>query len=53
MVRRYFFGKDYGQDERDYCPRPGGLLKVWMRPKVRQKGSSSGGRVSKIRNQPV
>lgn len=32
---------------------PGDLLKVWMRPKVRQKGFSSNGRVSKIRNQPV
>lgn len=53
MVRRYFFGKDYGQDERIIAAGPGDLYEVYTHPRVRLKGFSCEGRVSKISNRPV
>lgn len=34
MVKRHFFGKDYGQDERDYCSRPRGLAEIARVPRL-------------------
>lgn len=53
MVRRHLFGKDYGQEEGIIAVGPGDWHKLCTRPKVRQKGFSSEGSVSKIRNKSV